>query len=100
MTQTKHTPAPWNIAVGYSAQYHYITVPDVGVVAEVHKQSRNAEANARLIAAAPELLEALRDTCNTLYALRDHAIEQGLQASVEQMAIDKIIAAIAKAKGE
>lgn len=40
-----------------------------------------------------ELQEAralLRDTVNTLYALRDHSQEQGLAATVEQKAIDKI----------
>lgn len=34
---------------------------------------------------------ALERACNTLYALRDHAIEQGLTATVEQSAIDAII---------
>ena len=43
------------------------------------------------------LIEALRDAANTLYALRDHAREQGLAGEVEQQAIIKICAAIKKA---
>lgn len=47
-----------------------------------------------------ELLDsALRNACNTLYALRDHAIEQGLSATVEQQAIDRITFIRAQVKG-
>lgn len=53
--------------------------------------------DALLIAASPDLLEALRDAANTLHALKDHALEQGLAATLEQAAITKIADAIAKA---
>ena len=55
-----HTPGPWK--VGYKNESgRYIEAPD-GYVAVVHYWSRSdeeMEANARLIAAAPDLLEAL-----------------------------------------
>jgi len=63
MSNTKHTPGPWHY------DPHYLTVqvdstwmdddndkPVKCIIARV-----NEDANARLIAAAPELLEALQD---------------------------------------
>ena len=59
MSAAKHTPGPWHIA-----RFEASTVEirnDRGLtVAEVGDSSQEDEANAHLIAAAPELLEALR----------------------------------------
>lgn len=83
-----HTPGPWETSHdGHGGIY----VGDkngrqVGFVSLRSEQ----EANARLIAAAPELLEALRD----LLADYDGSIEPG-----ESALIDKARAAIAKVKG-
>lgn len=62
-TNSKHTPGPWHLntleTVPYTIHAHR------GCVAEVSRGTMNEvsadeiEANARLIAAAPELLEAL-----------------------------------------
>ena len=55
----KHTKGPWkiNIDTGEYGVYHLYS-PDIGGD-EVFEREEIDEANARLIAAAPELLEAL-----------------------------------------
>lgn len=88
----KHTPGPWDriIADGYTVRHPQI-YSDTGPIANATFLGNNRldelNANARLIAAAPDLLEALE-------ALLDY--ENGIQKSIaEQMAR----AAIAKAGG-
>jgi hypothetical protein len=66
----KHTPAPWNIFDSRNAYYPGIEGADgksvivFGTKDEWHgvrgDNKEQAEANARLIASAPELLEALK----------------------------------------
>lgn len=58
---TKHTPGPWEVEVH---SYTYSIVRDVSPfitedVASVRRDGPQDSANARLISAAPELLEAL-----------------------------------------
>lgn len=89
MSTTKHTPGPWRVESG--PYYRAIRV-DGEVIADVRQIGRSFnESNARLLAAAPDLLEAL----------------EGLLAVVEQNDLplsdpERIAAraAIAKAKGE
>lgn len=67
MATTKHTPAPWTINSGKNAikitggndnnGYYFIAALGSGLKSE-------DEANARLIAAAPELLEAAMTAAN------------------------------------
>lgn len=97
-----HTPGPWrldnNIAYGWKTNPFSITVRKRGVhsttVANIPAKqtiSRDeAEANARLIAAAPELLEALKDM---LDGHEDACTGYG------EGAADKARVAIAKATG-
>ncbi len=95
---TKHTPGPWkqegnNIVADYTAT--------CGVVASVSAMPNKweTEANARLIAAAPELLEALRDVMGW-YDTSDVAhlmTKQGEQAEY-QRTLRAARAAIALAK--
>jgi len=54
-----HTPGPWGLEYMQRNLGLYITGPDGGFVARV-TDAHNREANARLIAAAPAMLEALR----------------------------------------
>ena len=63
----KHTPGPWNVVLEDQRDYigHYIddgnkTIAET-VCAEAGTVSEEEAANARLIAAAPELLAALED---------------------------------------
>ena len=62
MTETAHTPGPWNLVWRRNEQYPYplsVLADDSGAwVARGGKVS--SEANARLIAAAPDMLEALQ----------------------------------------
>lgn len=82
----QHTPGPWlNKGSGL--------VENQDVLIEIY--GGNREANAHLIAAAPELLKALEHAHALITALKDggHAINA-------DSIIDMYAAAIAKAKGE
>lgn len=94
MSETKHTPGPWclsdespmiiqdecKVIVGSASTY-----PNSGYF----PGQKEAEANARLIAAAPELLEA----CEGLLGLAE-------RDGWLHVAVNAARAAIAKAKGE
>ena len=59
---TKHTPGPWILHMGFDETY---TISDTGgcEIGHIYCESMGDgehEANARLIAAAPELLEAAK----------------------------------------
>ena len=77
-TNTKHTPGPWAISRHATPEY----APQCGVYSEADDAGRdlaiakgsNAEANAALIAAAPELLEA----ANLLRQARDAMLDERL----------------------
>ena len=67
---TKHTPGPWQVDETYTSMYMVTTTKARCPVAEVMCASdmyscidptQEEEANAKLIAAAPDLLEALRE---------------------------------------
>lgn len=84
---SKHTPGPWlyDYAPGYCGEL--IALEDGTTLAEFVTEP--SEANARLIAAAPDLLDALTDVMNFVAAdLIDSDV--GVKAR----------AAIAKAKGQ
>ena len=99
MKTTQHTPGPWEIFP--SATKQEITVGNYGVHAPLVLASAvvpgldyQAWANARLIAAAPELLEAL-EACELAF----NAIGSDLPAwAIKTWRNTE--AAIAKAKGE
>lgn len=62
---TKHTEGPWKIG-HISEELIYINSPKA-TLAKVHEESYlNGKANAQLIAAAPELLEADKKALNFL----------------------------------
>jgi len=96
-----HTPGPWTMAA---------LLPDGRIVTRAAYEIRTdefdvathipfcgpirKEADARLIAAAPDLLEACKDALETLNALA-HFLNGG-----EQDSIELLLLAIAKATGE
>lgn len=99
--QTGHTPGPWKYY--WREDENYKGQADCGVYSEVrkghaysvcraprHQSKEQWEADARLIAAAPDLLAALK--VSRAFLLR-------LGASVEGATIEAIDAAIAKAEG-
>lgn len=95
---SKHTPGPWATKEVNDKGAHVLWVMPIKAnghyVAEVGVNSPDAQANARLIAAAPDLLEAL-----------EHALAE-LEQTANSEHIDPkhyfadIYAAIAKANGE
>lgn len=103
----KHTPAPWKLTLinpgpskGSVFEHWRIGNEEAGnaIVAECYDWTLNKserDANARLIAAAPELLEALEDCYSELNQL---AFLSG--DNLAKPTLDKARAAIAKAKGE
>lgn len=86
MTQSKHTPAPWYLKPDPHAdnKWDMVVVSDHRYIQCEGRTAEEAQANARLIASAPELLEALEQI------LKCH------DSQSEQWAEE----AIAKAKGE
>ena len=67
MTETKHTPVPWKTRKGFFSDAVEIYKPKHLMkpfipteIAIIRSEGPEGEANARLIAAAPDLLEALR----------------------------------------
>jgi hypothetical protein len=91
MADAKHTPGPWDYVSGRTL-HHVETQIDnpVGAGIPVCSIPKSREADARLIAAAPDLLEALK----VAYGLSDVGV--GLMFSKRQAMAR---AAIAKAEG-
>lgn len=86
-----HTPGPW--AVSGAGRHALVRGEDLTIVAVRHRLEGDVhEANACLIAAAPDLLEALEQLLDDLDALAP------AKPCIE--AIEQAQAAIAKARGE
>lgn len=115
-----HTPGPWyvsdfdhdalDVVASWSDKVKSATASGYGdyrgiIVCNLHHQNDNpcvskaqAEANARLIAAAPELLEALEGIVN-FYRPASHDERMKRQRPDENCTICKAESAIAKARG-
>lgn len=98
----KHTPGPWKIETApnrFGKDFTGVsTVCDFGHdqwanLALCANNGMNGDANARLIAAAPDLLEALK------YAERMLDSYKTTHVGVHHAALEKARAAIAKAEG-
>lgn len=85
--QAQHTPGPWETSSNSDGDWD-VCGPDGGDMIADLKGCDNAEANARLIAAAPELLAALKGAEQIISVSDGHW----------QAALEKIRAAIAKAE--
>jgi len=104
---TKHTPGPWfcdERSDGDSKRYVLSeSAPFPGSVAFVCLDISEAEANARLIASAPDLLDALEYIYNanrpTSYAYMPE-LHELTSAQFDALIVEKARAAIAKARGE
>lgn len=100
----KHTKGPWIVdgeIVRTAGSDSYRTICDLGP-----KQGQlpaTLEANARLIAAAPEMLEALEDVAGALQSTDIQRLKNGGDIIVyhfEQETIDTVLSLIAKARGD
>lgn len=103
---SKHTPGPWVAWQPRADESVPVRTGGLGItIAYVHQGAiTNAEANARLIAAAPEILQALEDLLHA-YSEPDRRLccdgrDCGCMGStVHQQAEHYARAAITKAKG-
>lgn len=98
MTQAPHTPGPWRIFAPFGLERAEI-VTDRATADETESiisfdGEENTEANARLIAAAPDLLEALEFFFNIM-----HDFESSRRKGYVTFALNQARAALAKAKG-
>jgi hypothetical protein len=92
-TQTQHTPGPWTVE-RYNTHPHYEIYADGPQrVACAEDHLSESIANARLIAAAPDLLAELGGIADALAEGRTVTIESG------SVKAERIRAAIAKAEG-
>jgi len=100
MTQAKHTPGPWHVGVRQAEQIVYDENGWAVANATVHHGESNipeSKANARLIAAAPDLLaalEAIAEAASCGAGCHDDVMQDALQECGTLAS-----AAIAKAKG-
>ena len=90
----KHTPGPWNVFKGGRGGFIYFGVSGIAHMTPAYVEAQSApaetmQANAYLIAAAPELFEAARA------AAKSHM----MYGKVMQRDIDALINAIHKAQG-
>lgn len=102
MTQFKGTPGPWRVSekrgdlIDIRHENNEPGAMSLNLAQVVARQSwlKEAEANARLIAAAPELLEALQDVISTW-------VDEDMAdiTDAEEQSLIKALAAIAKATG-
>ena len=82
----KHSPGPWNTERPYGEPGLYVADAETGLVARMATSNPNADADARLIAAAPALLDAL----DVLHA---HNVQYGLGDAIANEAARAAIAA-------
>lgn len=101
----KHTPGPWEATgteiVHAETGNHLATVVRYGVtVGECPYMGSTPFANARLIAAAPDLLAALEALTATARTFRNVPKDEQYWGSIDDEALDAAFEAIRKAKGE
>lgn len=99
----KYTPAPWQagkyssiVGVPITAQPDKTKNTMVIVGTQQARSKEEAIANANLIAAAPELLEALEAVNKEIYATMGSTLTEDRYFKLRELCCD----AIAKAKGE
>ena len=70
-----HTPGPWHYQEDSDAYTHIVRGPTGKIIASTAQNSSGeAEANARLIAAAPEMEKCLKDARNAIASLDKGAL--------------------------
>lgn len=98
MSEVKHTPGPWHVGVRQPNSDKFVYGADGEEVANCDRLTNFPDvnlANARLVAAAPDLLEAL-EACESLLSAKagkDPRVWRSVPMTLAR-------SAIAKAKGE
>jgi hypothetical protein len=101
MTERKHTPGPWKAEPDEADEICILQDSTGLIVTYAFPNGKEREANARLIAAAPELLEALQDLLDEAEA--SHGIAMAVQGYPRLPWPDEFVAAraaIVKATGD
>ena len=97
MPESKHTPAPWSTVTYASADYvpfhegqikAVMADTDIAYLANANLAYEEINANATLIAAAPDLLEA----CRLLYELVAKSNEQDLADNIQLKSAGEFLA--------
>lgn len=100
---SKHTPGPWvvrSLRPAFNTNDLRIWSHSKGPVANIPASYADQEANARLIATAPEMLAALKDLANEITQSGMIDLDDGSETMREiNRKRDVAIAAIAKAEG-
>ena len=104
MSAATHTPGPWSALPGHSCIGFIDIISRLdGVVAQVTQSDNSPSetdiANAHLIAAAPDLLEACVAMIEWDAREEDHAVDFHARMMLCKAAFQKARAAIAKAEG-
>jgi hypothetical protein len=99
---SKHTPGPWHIVEDRTPTSLEVFAGKMAIAELWRRLDRHTEmANAKLMAAAPEMLEALIEAVDCGIVPQTSANEGGASKYARQvLAADKIRAAIAAATGE
>lgn len=92
----KTTPGPWEVGEDYGDGTAVVTY-QARDIARCEMGFGDGEANARLIAAAPDLLAAAKLAKEALFASADDVAERGYTVT-PMMALDALCAAIARAE--
>lgn len=94
----KHTPAPWKIE---TERHNYFVVASGKTIAEIFSPFGNGSHDARLIAAAPELFEALEKLLQRSYQFTDEGpLLDGWKSDEFESEIKAAESALRKAKGK
>lgn len=103
MTEKKHTPGPWTVFYKQKYDEWHVSVPAFGMRLALFPdgiRTENHEADARLIAAAPDLLEALQEAIDCGMVPSSSCSDGGASKYSRQVQVaDMIRAAVAKATG-
>jgi hypothetical protein len=96
-----HTPGPWSLKDGFVLAVGPVNDPEGKAVTHIVDNPLEAFDNARLIAAAPELLDACQKFVGHIASLNSDTEKcRHLRMALNCHAGDLIHAAIAKATGE
>ena len=94
-----HTPGPWSVGTGSKAYCVCSDLPDTDPSSIVAENIERYD-DARLIAAAPDLLEELEETASVAHRMGCPDGEYGLLERCTQPLCIRAYAAIKAAKGE
>lgn len=98
-----HTPGPWRVPTAMFGDdievYHPTTGGMVRPICTMHGEGDVTEANARLIASAPDLLAACEEAADTILAEVGNITDESVDGPMGEV-YATLMRAIARARGE